>query len=225
MTGIAESDSAPTQIPKRDLSREGLIFIVDDDESIRTSLSRLIRSAGYKVESYASAEEFEERETYIGIGCILVDLHMPGASGLELQSKIKRRMGSLPVIFITGGGDTESSVRAMKAGASDFLTKPVDAEKLLETIAHATNKSNVAVEQERKTLMAMSLVERLTPREREVMGLVVKGMRNKQIAGVLEISEKTVKAHRGSAMRKVGARTIADLIHISKTAAMDSAER
>jgi FixJ family two-component response regulator len=148
---------------------------------------------------------------------------MPGASGLDLQSKIRHREFNLPVIFVTGGGDTESSVRAMKKGAADFLTKPVDGEQLLRTIEIAARKSKVAIEQERIVLMARSLVEKLTPRETEIMGHVVKGLRNKQIAGELGISEKTVKAHRGSVMRKVGARTLADLIHISKTAALSPA--
>ena len=209
----------------RDIPECGTVFIVDDDQSIRTSLSRLVKSAGYRVESFASAEAYEERKEFVGIGCVVLDLHMPGASGLELQSKIRRRGFNLPIIFITGGGDTESSVRAMKEGAADFLTKPIIGEELLKTIGIATRKSKAAIEQERIILMARSLVEKLTPRETEIMGLVVKGMRNKQIAGELDISEKTVKAHRGSVMRKVGARTLADLIHISKTAAINSADR
>ena len=210
--------------PAQTVSEGAMVFIVDDDQSIRTSLSRLVKSAGYRVECFANAELFEVREEYVGVGCIVLDLHMPGASGLELQSKIRHRGFNLPVIFITGGGDTDSSVRAMKGGAADFLTKPVDGEELLRTIEIATRKSKAAIEQERIVLIARSLVEKLTARETEIMGLVVKGLRNKQIAGELDISEKTVKAHRGSVMRKVGAKTLADLIHISKTAAMNSAD-
>ncbi len=205
-----------------DVLREGMVFIVDDDVSIRKSLGRLIRSAGYEVESYASAEEFEQREEYVGAGCILVDLHMPGASGLELQSNIKNRKCSLPMIFITGGGDTASGVRAMKEGASDFLSKPIDEERLLHAVTVATKNSRVTWEQEMQHMAAQEKVGKLTPREIEVMDLVVKGLRNKQIAGTLGISEKTVKVHRGHVMQKVGARTVPDLVNIADTAAINS---
>ena len=218
-TPAGRSDVEPAQ----ENSDEGTVFIVDDDESIRTSLSRLVKSAGYRVELFASAEAYTKRQAYLGFGCVVLDLHMPGASGLELQREISRRKFGLPIIFITGGGDTASSVRAMKGGAADFLTKPIDVDELLESIQVATRKSKAAVERERMVLMARGLVEKLTPREMETMALVVKGLRNKQIAGELDISEKTVKAHRGSVMRKVGARTLADLIHISETAAINPA--
>jgi FixJ family two-component response regulator len=199
-----------------------MVFIVDDDVSIRKSLGRLIRSAGYEVESYADAEEYQQREEYMGVGCIVVDLHMPGASGLELQNAIKNRSCSLPMIFITGGGDTTSGVRAMKEGAADFLTKPVEEEKLLSAISLATKNSRMALEQETQFMAAQEKVAKLTPREIEIMGLVVKGLRNKQIAGTLGITEKTVKVHRGHVMQKLETRTVADLIHVAETAAVDS---
>lgn len=205
-----------------DVLHEGMAFIIDDDVSIRKSLGRLIRSAGYEVESYASAEEFQQREEYVGVGCILVDLHMPGASGLDLQSDIKSRKCNLPMIFITGGGDTASGVRAMKEGASDFLSKPIDEERLLHAVTLATKKSRVTWDEKKQLMAAQEKVGKLTPRETEIMDLVVKGLRNKQIAGTLGISEKTVKVHRGHVMQKIGARTVADLVHVAETAAVDS---
>ena len=212
---VAISAARQTHDLEPDVLRKEMVFIIDDDVSIRKSLGRLIRSAGYEVESYASAEEFQQSEEYVGVGCILVDLHMPGASGLELQNDIKNRRCSLPMIFITGGGDTASGVRAMKEGASDFLSKPIDEIKLLDAVALATKNSRVAREQEMQHMVAQEKVGKLTPREIEIMDLVVKGLRNKQIAGTLGISEKTVKVHRGHVMQKVGARTVADLVHVA----------
>ncbi len=195
-----------------------MVFIVDDDVSIRKSLGWLIRSAGYEAESYASAEEFQQREEYVGIGCILLDLHLSGVSGLELQNDIKNRSCSLPIIFITGGGDTASGVRAMKEGASDFLSKLIDEKRLLDAVALATENSRVALEQEAQHMAAQEKVGMLTPREVEIMDLVVKGMRNKQIAYTLGISEKTVKVHRGHVMQKAGVRTVAGLVHVAEAA-------
>ena len=215
---VAIPEAQQTHELEPDILKEGMVFIVDDDTSIRKSLSRLIRSAGYEVESYASAEEFQQREEHMGVGCILVDLHMPGASGLELQKNIKKRICSLPMIFITGGGDTASGVHAMKEGASDFLSKPIDEERMLDAVALATTNSRVAWEQKKQHMVAQEKVGKLTPRETEIMGLVVKGLRNKQIAGTLGISEKTVKVHRGHVMQKVGARTVADLVHVAEAA-------
>jgi FixJ family two-component response regulator len=174
------------------------------------------------VEAYESAEEFQQREDYVGVGCIVVDLHMPGASGLDLQNDIRERGSSLPIIFITGGGDTASGVRAMKEGASDFLSKPIDEERLLHAVMLATKNSLVTLEQEKQHMVAQEKVAKLTPREIEIMDLVVKGMRNKQIAGVLGITEKTVKVHRGHVMQKVGARSVTDLVHVAETAAVNS---
>ena len=207
---------------KPDVLTKGMVFIVDDDLSVRKSLGRLIRSAGYMLETYASAEEFRQREEYLGVGCIVVDLHMPGASGLELQEDIKNTRRSLPMIFITGGGDTASGVRAMKEGASDFLSKPIDEERMLHAIELATKNSRVIWEENMRRMVAEEKVAKLTPREKEIMDLVVKGLRNKQIAGMLGITEKTVKVHRGHVMKKVGARTVSDLVHVAEGAAINS---
>jgi FixJ family two-component response regulator len=205
-----------------DVLTKGMVFIVDDEISICKSLGRLIRSAGYELETFASAEEFQQREEYLGVGCILVDLHMPGASGLELQEDIKNRRSSLPMIFITGGGDTASGVRAMKEGASDFLSKPIDEERLLHAVEVATKNSRVIWEEKIRKMVAEEKVAKLTPREMEIMDLVIKGMLNKQIGATLGITEKTVKVHRGHVMQKVGARTVSDLIHIAERAAVNS---
>ncbi len=219
---VAIPAARQTPVSKMDVLHEGIVFIVDDDVSIRKSLGRLIRSAGYEVESYASAEKFQQREEYVGVGCILADLHMPGASGLDLQNDIKNRRCNLPMIFITGGGDTASGVRAMKEGASDFLSKPIDEERLLHAVTVAIKNGRVTWEQQIEHMVAQEKVGKLTPREIEIMDLVVKGLRNKQIAGTLGISEKTVKVHRGHVMQKIGARTVADLVHVAETAAVNS---
>ena len=211
-----------TPVSEKDVLHEGIVFIVDDDVSIRKSLGRLIRSAGYEVESYASAEEFQQREEYVGVGCILADLHMPGASGLDLQNDIKNRTCNLPMIFITGGGDTASGVRAMKEGALDFLSKPIDEEKLFHAVTVAIKNSRVTWERKMQYMVAQEKVGKLTPREIEIMDLVVKGQRNKQIAGTLGISEKTVKVHRGHVMQKIGVRSVADLVRIAEIVAVNS---
>ena len=203
-------------------STKGMVFIVDDDVAIRKSLGRLILAAGYEFETYSSAEEFRQREEYLGVGCIVVDLHMPGASGLDLQDEIKTGRNILPMIFITGGGDTASGVRAMKEGASDFLSKPVDEGRILECIEIATKKSCAMWAEKIRNTAAKEKVAKLTPRELEIMDLVVNGMRNKQIAFKLGISEKTVKVHRGHVMKKAEARTVSDLINVATDAAINS---
>jgi len=213
-----------TSETKPDFEHAAKIFIVDDDVSIRRALGRLIQSTGYTSESYATAEEFQQREEYVGVGCMVVDLHMPGASGLDLQRNIKDRKCHLPMIFITGGGDTASGVRAMKQGAADFLAKPIDEGKLLAAIRIAIETSRATWEQHLQLAAAREKVAKLTPREIEIMGLIVKGRRNKQIAGMLGISEKTVKVHRGHVMKKFGARTVTDLVHVAETAVVDSSE-
>jgi len=204
---------------KPDFQHDAKVFIIDDDVSIRRALSRLIRAAGYPSETFSSAEEFKQRTEHVGVGCMVVDLHMPGASGLDLQHDVKSRKCQLPIIFVTGGGDTESGVRAMKQGAADFLSKPVDEEQLLTAISVAIETSHEAWEEEAQLTAAQAKVAKLTPREIEIMDLIVEGRRNKQIAGMLGISEKTVKVHRGHVMKKFGALTVTDLVHVAEAAA------
>ncbi len=198
---------------------QATIFIVDDDRSVLKSLGRLIASAGYTVETFSSAEAFLQREHYAGYGCLLVDLHMPGITGIDLQTELNNRKNTMPIIFITGAGDTSSGVTAMKSGAMDFLEKPVDGEKLLGLIARAIEINSQVQDHYTRHEAAKEKIARLTPREAEIMELVIEGRMNKQIANTLEISEKTVKVHRGRVMQKLEVRSVAELIHLSGLAA------
>jgi FixJ family two-component response regulator len=204
-----------------DHSDASTVFVVDDDPSVRQAMQRLIGSAGYAVEAFDSAQAFLQREPYEGIGCLIVDLHMPGETGLDLQTTLNTRAYTMPMIFITGGGDTASGVRAMKQGAVDYLSKPVDDEELLRTIAQAVEIDTQARIQYTQHAAALEKIARLTAREREIMSLVVKGLRNKQIADALQISEKTVKVHRGHVMQKMEVRSVADLVRLSEVTADD----
>ncbi len=195
------------------------VFIVDDDPSVLKAMGRLIGSAGYAVETFTSAEAFLQRGHLDGPGCLVADLHMPEKTGLDLQTTLNARDYTLPIIFITGAGNTSTGVLAMKQGAVDFLSKPVDDEELLRVIARAVNADKQARAQYTQHVVAKEKVAKLTAREVEILDLVVKGMRNKQIAHTLGISEKTVKAHRGHVMQKVEAATVADLVRISEIAA------
>ena len=190
------------------------VFVVDDDPSVRSAMSRLIKSAGYYVETLESAQAFLQSDQHQKAGCMIVDLHMPSQTGLELQSELNNREYTLPVIFITGAGDTNSGVEALKQGAMDFLQKPLDDEALLQSIGVAVSldrKSRALYAQHRNAGLN---VQKLTTREREVMKLVIKGLRNKQIAFDLGISEKTVKAHRGRMMRKMEVRSLAEFVRL-----------
>jgi FixJ family two-component response regulator len=217
-----------TAAPRPDYERQGdhsdvsTVFVVDDDPSVRQAMTRLIGSAGYAVEAFDSSQAFVQREPYEGIGCLIVDLHMPGETGLDLQTTLNTRAYTMPMIFITGGGDTASGVRAMKQGALDYLAKPVDDEELLRTIAQAVEIDTQARIQYTQHAGALEKIARLTAREGEIMSLVVKGLRNKQIADALKISEKTVKVHRGHVMQKMEARSVTDLVRLSEITADDS---
>lgn len=193
-----------------------VVHVVDDDEALRTALSRLLRAAGFDVRTHASAGSFLLAGPPEGPGCILLDLRMPGPDGLELQEALARREDALPVVFLTGHGDVGSSVKAMKAGAVDFLTKPVEREPLLAAVraALARDRSARAARAERAALRERHGL--LTPREREVFDRVVEGRLNKQIAGALGTSERTVKAHRSRVMEKMGAGSVADLVRMAE---------
>ena len=201
-----------------DSSDVATVFIVDDDPSVRKAIGMLIGAAGYAVETFESAQAFLQREHYSGNGCLLVDLHMPEQTGLDLQTTLNTHKYTMPVIFMTGAGDTSSGVRAMKQGAMDFLSKPIDDEVLISTVARAIEADRQARDQYAQHVAAREKTAKLTEREAEVMDLVVSGLRNKQIAATLGISEKTVKVHRGHVMQKVGARSVTDLVRISEIA-------
>ena len=190
-----------------------IVFVVDDDMSVRESLEALIRFEGWQPETFASAQDFLSRsQSPLAPSCLVLDVNLPGLNGLELQKHVSSERLEMPIIVITGYGDVPPTVQAMKAGAVEFLTKPFDDEVLLDAIRNAIERSRLALAQATE---AQALRERhasLSRREREVMALVVSGLLNKQVGGELGISEITVKAHRGRVMRKMNARSIADLV-------------
>jgi FixJ family two-component response regulator len=192
-----------------------LVFVVDDDESVRKALTRLIQSVGIQVESFASAEAFLLRPRYEGPCCLVLDIRMPGLSGLDLQKELTRANLTVPIIFMTGHGTIPMSVRAMKAGAIDFLEKPFEDQAILDLIKHAIERDTQAKQEHAGKSEIFKRYESLTPREQEILALVVRGTLNKQIAIQLVISEKTVKVHRARVMEKMGAESLADLIRLS----------
>jgi FixJ family two-component response regulator len=205
MSGVkpmVESETVPT------------VFVVDDDISVRESLESLVSGAGYRAAMFASAEAFLAHPQPRLVGCLVLDVSLPGLNGLDLQKRITTQ-DVLPVIFITGHGDIPMSVRAMKAGAIEFLTKPYASEDILSAIANAMERSRAAVDARRALQELRDRHDSLTPRERQVMALVVRGLLNKQVGGDLGISEITVKAHRGAMMAKMGARSLPELVNMA----------
>lgn len=204
--------------PEKALSESkerAVVFVVDDDVSVRESLEALIGWAGWQAETFESAQTFLARPRISAPCCLVLDVSLPGLSGLELQRLIAAERLDMPIIFITGHGDIPMSVQAMKAGAVEFLTKPIDDEALLVAIRHAVERSRAALDAESETRALHDRYEALTPREREVMLLVVSGLLNKQVGTKLGISEITVKAHRGKMMQKMEADSLADLVRMS----------
>lgn len=192
-----------------------IVFVVDDDVSVRESLEALLRHEGWRVEVFPSAAEFLSRPRSIGPNCLILDINLPDLNGLDLQERIATDRAETPIIFLTGHGDVPMSVRAMKAGAAEFLTKPFEHGVLLSAVHHAIARSETLVADGRERRALQERFLSLSTREREVMELVVKGLLNKQVGGELGISEITVKAHRGRVMQKMQADSFADLVNIA----------
>jgi FixJ family two-component response regulator len=193
-----------------------VVLVVDDDPAIRQALQSLIRSVGLRVETFASAQEFHARRRSDAPSCLVLDVRMPGASGLDVQRQLGERGLTLPIIFITGHGDIPMTVQAMKAGAIEFLSKPFRDQHLLDAITQAIERDRLARKERREVAELQLRHESLTPREREVMTFVVKGLLNKQVGAELGMSETTVKLHRGQVMQKMRADSLADLVRIAE---------
>ncbi|MEI9413464.1 response regulator transcription factor [Mesorhizobium sp. Cs1299R1N1] len=204
------------------ISTPNIVYVVDDDTALREAISSLFRSVGLQVETFASASEFLQSKPLEAPSCIVLDIRLPGVSGLDFQGQLARSGIPIPIVFMTGHGDIPMSVRAMKAGAVDFLTKPFRDQDMLDAVFAALERDRKRCDEEQSTAATKALYQTLTSREREVMSFVTKGLMNKQIAGELGLSEITVKIHRGHVMRKMEVRTLADLVRISERLGLSS---
>ena len=204
---------------------DAVIAIVDDDPSAREGLQTLLRSAGWKVEAFVSAQEFLGRRGAEAPSCLILDLQLPGLSGLDLQKQMAQVGLEIPIVFLTGHGNIPASVQAMKAGAVEFLTKPLDAEQLFQAIQEAIERDRRTRQQHAEMRQLRERYESLTPREQQVMREVISGLLNKQIAAELNITEFTVKIHRGHVMRKMRAGSLADLVRMAEALGIRSSKR
>jgi FixJ family two-component response regulator len=202
--------------------RNCVIFVIDDDISVRRSLSYLLQSADYKVETFESAESFLKKKHFDNTGCIILDIQMSGMSGMSLQKELNKADCDMPIIFITGHGDIKMGIKAMKRGAVDFLPKPFDDEQLLQAVKISIEKSRESRAKHNEIQSIRTLIDKLTSREYEIYLYVITGMLNKQIAAELNIAEHTVKIHRGRVMQKLGAYSVVDLVHLAEKAGINA---
>jgi FixJ family two-component response regulator len=202
-----------------------LVCVVDDDQSMRRALRRLFKSAGYAAEAFASAEDYLTRKIFEGSICLVLDVRMPGLKGPGLQEALEKRGACEQIVFLTGHGDVPTATRAMKKGAVDFLTKPFDDEELILAVRRALERAEGQLRTRGERREARSRIEKLTPREFEVLRFVVMGLLNKQIAAELHTAEKTIKVHRGRVMQKLGVTSVADLVRISQRAGVSPARK
>jgi two-component system, LuxR family, response regulator FixJ len=200
-----------------------LVCVVDDDPSVRRALQRLFKSAGYAAETFSSSEDYLAREIYEGPICLVLDVRMPGLKGPELQEALEKRGACEQIIFLTGHGDVPTATRAMKQGAVDFLTKPFDDEELILAVKRALERAAEQLRKREDKRRARGLIDKLTPREFEVLRFVIMGLLNKQIAAEMDTAEKTIKVHRGRVMQKLGATSVPDLVRISQRAGISPA--
>jgi FixJ family two-component response regulator len=208
--------SRPTSPGELASDEKPVVFVIDDDESMRRGLTNLFESVGLRVEVFGSASELLQRKLPDVASCLVLDIRLPGMSGLDFQIQLDKASIYIPIIFMTGHGDIPMSVKAMKAGAADFLTKPFRHQEMLDAVTTAIERDRKRRKDEKIVSNLQALFETLTPREREVLALVSKGLMNKQIAAELGIAQITVKIHRGRMMKKMGTRSLADLLRAAE---------
>jgi FixJ family two-component response regulator len=214
---VSERPKSPPEPASKEAVKGPIVFVIDDDPSMRRALTNLIQSVGLEVETFGSAAELLKSELPEVASCLVLDIRLPGLSGLDLQTELAKANIRIPIIFITGHGDIPMTVRAMKGGAVDFLTKPFRDQELLDAVVGAIDKDRKRREADKAVANLRALHDTLSSREREVLGFVAAGLMNKQIAAELELAEITVKIYRGHIMKKMQARSLADLIRMTET--------
>jgi FixJ family two-component response regulator len=225
MTTVGETVQSASHISTAEVIVEPIVHVVDDDRLIRDMLSSLFRSVGLQVRLFESAQEFLQSELEDSPSCLILDIRLPGLGGFDLQAELAKSNIKMPIIFLTGHGDVSISVRAMKAGAVDFLTKPFHGQEMIDAVAAALERDRKRCGEERFHSDLQNRFTSLTARERQIMALVTDGLMNKQVAGRIGIAEQTVKIHRGSLMRKMRAKSLADLVLMAETLGIRGREK